>query len=107
MNFTYVDKLEIGDPIIVAESGSFLNFGWFAGYGQNTVQYYLPWAVIAADKTQRENPQKKIRMYKAYVQKTNRHRVAKIQEPVFFEQDDRERYEEARRILIDRGIIKN
>jgi len=107
MNFTYVDKLEIGDPILVAESGSFLNFGWFAGYGQNTIQYYLPWAIVAADKVQKTHPDKKIKIYKAYVQKTNRFRVAKIQEPVFSNAEDRERYEKARQILIDRGMIKN
>lgn len=107
MNFTYVDKLEVGDPIIVAESGSYLNFGWFAGHGQNTIQYYLPWAVVAANKAQREYPDKKIKIYKSYVQKTNKHRVAKIQEPVFSEKEDRERYEKAKEILIERGIIKN
>lgn len=107
MQFTYVDKLEIGDPILVAESGSFLSFGWFVGYGRNTVQFITPRAVVYNDECQKKDPRKPIKIWKSYVQQTHRFRVAKIQEPVFSDLEEKETYEKAKRILIDKGMIKN
>lgn len=104
MTFTYVDNLQIGDPILVSEHGSFLRFGWFAGYGRNTIQYFTTGSVVWAKKAEDEG--RKFKPSKAFVQITHKYRIAKIQEPVFNDQEDKDYYEEAKQILIEKGLIK-
>lgn len=102
----YVKNLQIGDTIAVAESGNFFSVGFFAGEGRGTIQYYTPRMVLYV--AEQEAKGRKVTMMKSYVQQTNQWRMIKLH-PDFVEHSDKDNedsYQEARQILINKGIIK-
>lgn len=104
MQFKYVDNLKQGDTILVS-NGNYLDLGFFAGYGRNTVQYYTPRGVAYREELIKTG--KKPKLFKSYVQMTSKFRLAKINDPIFSDQEDGIEYEKAKQILIGEGIIKN
>lgn len=105
MQFKYVDNLKQGDTILVS-NGNYLDLGFFVGYGRNTVQYYTPNSIAYREELIKKEG-KQLRPYKSYVQMTSKFRIAKINDPIFSDQEDGIEYEKAKQILIGEGIIKN
>lgn len=97
--------LKVGDPIFVS-FGSGIDFGLFAGYGHNTVQYYTPSGVIYQYE-HAVGKKIKPKFYKAYIHGDNKeYRVAKVNPEVLHNQEDIIQYEQAIEILKQENIIK-
>ena len=103
----YIEKLNVGDTIVVAEGSSFLRIGFFAGYGRGTFQFYTPSSVVWYDKQEKQG--NKPRFWKSYVQSTHKYRVMKIDDKglEFEAQEHEQEYWTAKQVLINKGIIKN
>lgn len=106
--------LEIGDFVAVSYAAGF-TFGWYCGYGKNTLQYIeYHWPVTSLDQYNRIKQDPAYSDYekanseefnknwiaKNYVKDWN-YRVMKIQDPeiIFTEQENLDKYREAKQIL--------
>lgn len=106
MGYKYADNLEIGDTIVISE-GNYLNMGFFAGRGRNTIQYYTPSCVVAVwEKAQQKNEKFKIKdCWKGYI-KDSKWRIAKVNTPLFGAPEHEEDYKKATEILKEIKFIK-
>jgi hypothetical protein len=105
MELKYGGTLKIGDPIIVCY-GSGMLFGLFAGYGRNTVQYYMPNSIVyQAEHSTKNN--KRPKFYKGYIHGDNvKYRVMKASPEVLYNQEDMQEYEKAIDILKQYNFIQ-
>jgi hypothetical protein len=110
----YGGQLQIGDFIAISYASGF-TFGWYCGYGKNTLQFFeYNWPVISHDhyirakndeaysyhKKANSEEFSKNWINKSYVMQWN-FRVMKIENPesVFTDQKDLDKYNEAKQIL--------
>lgn len=127
MKLHYGGELEFGDFIAIS-CGNHIDFGFYAGTGRGTLQYYPFTAPINAhDHYQRWLAQpeeeraknwytKRYKkgftskcIWKAYINTVHKTRVIKLVNPetIFTNQEDLENYNESREVLIKIGMIKN
>ena len=97
--FKYAKDLKVGDLIVCCQ-GNYMGIGFFAGYGNGTVQYYTSWAILHW----KEKGYKKPRPLVGYIN-YSLYRIAKVH---FEDLEDelRQELESAREILVNTGIIK-
>ena len=125
MEIKYGGKLEIGD-IVAVSNGNYIHFGWYAGTGRGTLQYwwmgqpasaydyYQDWLKLPEDKRSRWNNKRYEKgftskcIYKSYINAVHDTRVMKITNPedIFTEKEDREKYEKSKEVLITLNILK-
>lgn len=123
----YGGDLHPGDFIAVS-NGNCINFGWYAGDGRGTLQYYDVWGVkrskqcydshVADFKNGKETSKYFNSLYekgftikclwKAYINAVHDSRVLKITHPeeLFTNKEDRDTYEIAKEALITINFIK-
>ena len=127
MELKYGGKLEFGDLIAIS-NGNYLHFGFYAGKGRNTLQYYGLWAPTSAYETYNNwlisNDEVKAKhwmtkkyskgftskcIWKSYINAVHDTRVMKITNPetVFTDPGYAKQYQEAKNVLIKIGMIKN
>ncbi len=125
-NLKYGGTLEIGDLIAIS-NGNYMSFGWFAGTGSGTIQFYYygqpgreyeayqDWLNIPEnEKSQWENKKyekgfTKKCLWKAYIYgNAISDRVMKITHPedVFTNPEDRDTYEKSKEAMIFLNLIK-
>lgn len=118
-------KLLPGDFIAVS-NGNWLTFGWYAGDGRGTLQYYTmhgPGVVYKNYQQFLQDPNGKdnkylVRQYekgftiktlwKSYINAVHSTRVVKIENPesILTEEDDIEAYQKSKEVLITLNFIK-
>ena len=92
----YVENLEFGDTLFLSE-GNKLYIVLFAGYGSGTIQYYMPSSLVSMfDAAGGKFDRKKI--WKGYIM-PNAKRVAKVDNPIIIDKEEREEYEKAKFIM--------
>lgn len=97
--------LEIGDPVLISCSSGF-DFAIFAGYGANTVQYYMVNYILHSNEESIKTGLKP-KFWKSYVYGTNiQYRVVKVTPEILYNIDDLDAYNEAIKILTNEKIIK-
>lgn len=119
----YGGNLQVGDFIAVSYTNC-IWFGWYAGDGRGTLQYYSIhsptnsyqnyeyWKTRQANggaKSERyPNGFTRNCLYKSYINSVHQTRVMKITNPeeLFTEQEDREQYEKSKEILIQLNFIQ-
>lgn len=122
----YGGPLVPGDFIVVSYNNH-LDFGWYAGDGRGTLQYYHFKSPATAQKRYDEwltlNDEEKKNhwlakyhekglsvkcLWKSYINSVHSTRVMKVTnvEDIFIEPEDRETYEKSRETLITLNIIK-
>ena len=127
MELKYGGKLEFGDLVAVS-NGNYLYFGFYAGTGRGTLQYYTLWSVTNAHDRYNDwlisNDEVKAKHWnskryskgftskcigKTYINAVHSTRVMKVTNPetVFTDPKDAEMYQYAKNILIKIGMIKN
>jgi len=116
-----------GDFIAVSD-GNHINFGWYAGNGRNTLQYYHvrtamgchqdyeSWSKMtdvekAKNKWQSKRFEKGFTtkcLWKSFINSVHATRVMKITniEDIFTEKEDREDYEISREVMIKLNLVK-
>lgn len=123
----YGGQIVPGDLILVAY-GNYLDFGWYAGNGRGTVQYYTmrgpavayleyeKWLKMS-DKEKAENKWMTSRFikgftaksfWKSYINSPHPTRIMKVTNPedIFTEQEDRELYERSKEVMIKINLVK-
>lgn len=126
MTVRYGGELNFGDLIGVTYSNHIL-FGFYAGKGNGTLQYYpinhvaftlddyQEWQKLSDEqkkgswKTRRYSKGFTSKcFYKSYINSVHKTRVIKMDSPenIFTEKDDKETYEKAKQALIKVGMIK-
>lgn len=125
MELKYGGQIERGDLIAVS-NGNHIHFGWYAGTGRGTLQYwwilqpanaydnYQDWLKLPEDKRSRWNNKRFEKgftskcIYKSYINAVHDTRVMKITNPedVFTAPKDREAYEKSKEALITLNILK-
>lgn len=123
----YGGTLSFGDFIAVSD-GNHLNFGWYAGNGRNTLQYYpmmgprriyeeyRAWSTLndeekAKNKWLTKRYEKGFTtkcLWKSYINAVHSTRVMKITniEDIFTDAEDRKMYEESKQVMITLNFIK-
>jgi len=119
----YGGNLQVGDFIAVSYTNC-IWFGWYAGDGRGTLQYYSinspinsyenyeNWKTRQASGGARSerypNGFTRKCLYKSYINSVHQTRVMKIANPeeLFTEQEDREKYEKSKEILIQLNFIQ-
>jgi hypothetical protein len=123
----YGGQIVPGDFIAVSD-GNYLNFGWYAGDGRNTLQYYTmrgPQSVYNDYKTwlrysdDEKNKNKWMSkryekgftmkcLWKSFINSVHATRVMKITniEDIFTNPEDRKEYEDSKQALITLKFIK-
>lgn len=104
--YKLADSLKPGDTIIVAQS-NILFLAFFAGFGRGTIQFYMPTSVIhGEEKAIKKGVQFNMKFcYKGYINDDS-WRVAKVENPIFGDQEDLDRYVKAINILKEVNFIK-
>ena len=125
MELKYGGQLEKGDFIAVS-NGNHITFGWYAGEGRGTLQYwwmgcpnasyerYQDWLKLDDQEKQKswwKGFQKGFSvkcLFKSYINAVHSTRVMKIKHPedIFTTQKDLETYEKSRDVLISLNIVK-
>lgn len=126
-NIKYGGQIVPGDFVVVSYQNH-LDFGWYAGNGRGTLQYYTmrgpavayrdyeDWLKLS-DEEKAKNKWATSRFikgfttkcfWKSYINSVHPTRIMKVPSPeeVFTEQEDRELYERSKEILITLNIIK-
>lgn len=126
-NIKYGGQIVPGDFVVVSYQNH-LDFGWYAGNGRGTLQYYTmrgpaiakleyeKWSNMS-DKEKSENKWMTSRFikgftakcfWKSYINSVHPTRIMKVPNPeqIFTEQEDRELYERSKEVLITLNIIK-
>lgn len=118
-------QLSVGDFIAVS-NGNHITFGWYAGDGRGTLQYYwmgspgqvyeeyLKWEKNALDvkhwraKAFEKHGFSMKLFWKSYINSVHDRRVMKITRPedIFTNQEDRENYEKSKEALIKLNFIR-
>jgi hypothetical protein len=121
----YGGQLSFGDFIAVS-NGNHISFGWYAGDGRGTLQYYwmgVPGQVYEDYLQWKNNPSSvknwrarhfekhgfSIKLfYKSYINAVHATRVMKITNPedIFTDKQNREEYERSKEALITLNFIK-
>jgi hypothetical protein len=121
----YGGQLSVGDFIAVS-NGNCITFGWYAGDGRGTLQYYWlgsPGQVYEDYLNWEKNPSSvkhwrakqfekhglSMKLFwKSYINSVHDNRVVKITRPedIFTNQEDRINYEKSREALIKLNFIK-
>lgn len=122
----YGGQLSVGDFIAVS-NGNYINFGWYAGDGRGTLQYYwmrgagqiyeeyLNWQKDPASvkhswhvKMFEKHGFSMKLFWKCYINAVHDSRVVKITHPedIFTDQEDRISYEKSKEALIKLNFIK-
>lgn len=124
-NIKYGGQLVPGDFIAVSD-GNHLNFGWYAGDGINTLQYYYFRSPGQArdryeewlNEAEEERSNWATKMYqkgftrkclwKSYINAVHSTRVMKLTniEDIFTEPEDRKEYEKSREVMIKLNLVK-
>jgi len=123
----YGGQIVPGDFLAISYNNH-LDFGWYAGNGRGTLQYYTmrgpgniyrdyeSWSKMTdAEKAKNKWTSKRFEngftakcLWKSYINAVHSTRVMKITniEDIFTEQEDREDYEKSREVLVTLNIIK-
>lgn len=119
----YGGKLLPGDFIAVS-NGNWLTFGWYAGDGRGTLQYYTMHAPASCYTNYEkflQDPEKHRyynryekgftmkHLWKSYINAVHSTRVVKIENPesILTEQEDIENYQKSKEVLITLNFIKH
>jgi hypothetical protein len=124
----YGGRILPGDFIAVS-NGNHIDFGWYAGNGSGTLQYYPMRGPVRcyadyeswsrySDEEKRKNKWASKRfekgftvkcLWKSYINSVYATRVMKITniEDIFTEQEEREMYEKSKKVLTDLNFIKH
>jgi len=126
MKIRFGGDLNFGDFIAVS-NGNHISFGWYAGRGRGTLQYfwfgspanayndYEDWTELSDELKARSWKTKKYSkgfssktMYKSYINAVHETRVMKVTnaEEIFTDPKDLERYTESVKVLKLIGMIK-
>ena len=126
-NIKYGGQIVPGDFIAISD-GNHLNFGWYAGNGRGTLQYYPmrgqyrcykdyeSWlAMNDVEKAKHTWYSKRFEkgftakcLWKAYINSVHTTRVMKMTnvEEIFTEQEDIKDYQEAKEVMIKLNLVK-
>ena len=127
MKLHYGGELEFGDFIAVS-CGNCMDFGFYAGTGRGTLQYYpfrgpinayekyQEWLALPEEQRGRYWYAKQYKkgfsskcLYKSYINAVHRSRVIKLINPetIFTDAEDYNNYVRSKEVLIKIGMIKN
>ena len=123
----YGGQIVPGDFIAISD-GNHLNFGWYAGNGRGTLQYYpmrgamrcyedyKSWLAMSdEEKAKNKWYSKRFEkgftvkcLWKSYINSVHRTRVMKLTniEDIFTEQEDIIEYQESREVMIKLNLVK-
>ena len=123
----YGGQIVPGDFIAISD-GNHINFGWYAGNGSGTLQYYTMYGPVRAyedyqswlkitDEEKKKNMWQSRRfskgfttkcLWKSYINSVHKTRVMKLTniEDIFTEQEDMKAYQESREVMIKLNLVK-
>jgi CO dehydrogenase/acetyl-CoA synthase beta subunit len=123
----YGGQIVPGDFIAISD-GNHLNFGWYAGNGRGTLQYYPvrgamrcyqdyeSWLNMSdADKAKNKYYSKRFEkgftvkcLWKSFINSVHKTRVMKLTnvEDIFTEQEDIKEYQQSREVMIKLNLVK-
>jgi hypothetical protein len=122
----YGGQIFPGDFIAISD-GNHINFGWYAGNGRNTLQYYgfrIPkdayeryeqWTMLKEEDKKSKWTNKQFEkgftikcLWKSFINSVHKTRVIKITnvEDIFTEQEDIKAYQESREVMIKLNLVK-
>jgi len=122
----YGGLLVPGDFIAISD-GNHINFGWYAGNGRNTLQYYgvgVPvsmykryeeWTMLKEEDRKSKWTNKQFEkgfttkcLWKSFINSVHKTRVIKLTnvEDIFTDQEDMKEYQESREVMIKLNLIK-